>query len=84
MLRNGDYIGLTGDAAVLPESIQPRQSETSQKAEGQSNDVVQGCYYTCGKMPFPKFSRTTICFQKRRKVASDKLRKRVYFQKAPS
>jgi hypothetical protein len=28
-LRKGDDKGLTEDAAVLPESIQPRQSETS-------------------------------------------------------
>jgi hypothetical protein len=29
LLRKGDDKGLTEDAAVLPESIQPRQSETS-------------------------------------------------------
>jgi hypothetical protein len=81
-LRKRDDKGLTEDAAVLPESIQLRQSETSLKSW--SSNVVQECSCALGKTPFQKISRTTIGFHERRNAACKKLRERVKFQIAPS
>jgi hypothetical protein len=81
-LRKGDDKGLTEDAAVLPGYMAKAIRNESQKV-GQvtSYKIASTLVVRCLSK---KFSRTTIGFHERRKVASNKLRKRIKFQKAPS